>query len=122
MHYLSAFTYRPIQKWQGELGVLVLWNIAILETPLTPDINTKLKEALDTYDKLRKIWTRIDKLCPNDECRICNYEGDDGKVDENEKDEGDKEEDEENREDQEDQEDGGDEGDRTSTKAQKTTH
>ncbi|KAI9776169.1 MAG: hypothetical protein M1839_000585 [Geoglossum umbratile] len=137
-HYISAFTDRPIQRWQGEPGALILRNIAILETPLTPETDVELKEALDIYDELRKIWTHSSNPCLKDRCRICSYEskadGDGGDKEEEEEEE-DREdgedEGEEDGEDEGDEEDGGDKGDRenerneggqSGSKARKTTH
>ncbi|KAI9764379.1 MAG: hypothetical protein M1840_008517 [Geoglossum simile] len=150
-HYVSAFTDRPIQTWQGEAGVLILRNVAILETPRTPEMDVELKEALDIYNELKEIWMLFDKPCSVDQCRICSHKGGDNKADEDEEDEGgegdegdeedeegegdegDEEDeegegDEEDKEDQEDQEDGKDEederdeGGQPSSKAKKTTY
>ncbi|KAH0556774.1 hypothetical protein GP486_005437 [Trichoglossum hirsutum] len=132
-HYVSAFTDRPIQMWRGEVGVLILRNAAILETPKTQEMDVKLKKALDIYHELMKIWTSFDKPCSVDQCQICSHKGGDNKADKDEGDEGNEgdkrdERDEEGEGDEEDQEDGTDEederdeGSQPSSKAKKTTH
>jgi hypothetical protein len=134
-YYVSAFTDRPIKIWQGEPGVLVLRNTAILETPLTLGVDMELEKALDTYDELRKIWMRFNTPCLKDQCRICSYEGDNDEARGDEGDEGDEKgegddgdergegirEDGGEGGDEGDERDEGDEGGQPSSKTRKTT-
>ncbi|KAI9772874.1 MAG: hypothetical protein M1840_008756 [Geoglossum simile] len=118
-HFMSAFTNRPIVKWDGEPGVLIIRNTAILDTPVYPDMDIELKEAL-------RIFRKLQEGGEGDEGEDEGEEGEDEGEDEE-----DNEEDEEgksdrghakNKEDQEGKEDERSEEDQSSSKARKTTH
>jgi hypothetical protein len=60
----------------GEPGVLIIRNIAILDTPRSPDMDVELKKALVIFNELKNVWVCIDEPCLKDQCRICRDEGD----------------------------------------------
>jgi hypothetical protein len=98
--YTSAFTDVPIKRWVGEPGVVILGNVALLETPRSREMEEGLETALDTYKELLVIWVRYNRPCSKSNCPICS-KGDDKHNDEGE--------DEDNDEgDDEDDDDGGD--------------
>jgi hypothetical protein len=80
--YASAFTDEPIKRWSGEPGVVILGNAAI---PMIPMIDAELRNTLDTYMELLRIWVYYNRPCSKSDCQICNG-GDD---EDNEDDEGD---------------------------------
>ncbi|KAI9770769.1 MAG: hypothetical protein M1840_003019 [Geoglossum simile] len=132
-HYVSAFTDRPIQRWGGEPGVLIIRNTAILGYSRS-HMAVELQEALGIFNELKEIWLRTDEPCQEDQCRLCRHEGKDKEDERDEEedgweDEGDEEGESDgnarNREDQKDQKAEEDErsgGDQPSLKIRKTTH
>jgi hypothetical protein len=84
-HFISAFTNVPIKIWPGEVGAVILSNIAILATPET-EADKDLIEAIEEYDKLRKIWLHYKRPCSKQECSICSPKRDDKELDEEEDD------------------------------------
>ena len=71
-HYKSAFTDNPTKIWPGEPGVLM-----VRPPPFPPsDKTAELKEALDDFWALQKIWLDYESPCSEENCPICQSKSD----------------------------------------------
>jgi hypothetical protein len=109
--YTSAFTNEPIKRWLGEAGVAILGIAAISETPTFPGMDEELRNALDTYGELLRIWRNYKRPCSKGDCRICKDGDDEDDKGDDEDDKGDDEDDKgDNDDDENDEDDEGDNG------------
>ena len=78
-HYKSAFTDSPTKIWPGEPGVVI-----VRPPPAPPPEPTaELRETLDDFGALQKLWLAYKCPCSEEGCPICqsNNDGKQGKED-----------------------------------------